>query len=265
MSNKFANKLRNITIGTAMRRAFRILFWKVTEPRVLLIHTPKCAGTYLHRQYNIHRKWHIKPVGHAHFRSLKISPKTRVVGLIREPMDWYASYYYFCKKSLSKNKQSIYNFPVQNPISVFSKNSDTTLEQMIFNMTDQKFLEDILKTGMTGNVYARNIDDIFDFMKRTESGFWSWTMMYHFSKLDTIEIKSKADVIQEAKHIVNYVDFIHQERIDEDTENILNLPLRKSERLNRSSRPSLEIFSEEMKSAVKGLDGELAYILGGYS
>jgi hypothetical protein len=267
MSNKLARKLRNITIGSAMDHVYKILnilLWKLTSPRFLLVHTPKCAGTYLHRQYNIHRNWHIKSVGHAHFRSLELYPKTQVVGLIREPMDWYASYYFFCKNNLSKNKQSIYNFPAQHPISIFSKNSDTTLEQMIFNMTNQEFLENILMTAMTGNIYGRNVDDIFDFMKRTKSGFWSWTMMYHFSKHDTREMKTKADVIQEAKYIANYVNFIHQEKIDEDAQNILNLPLQKGKRINTSPRPSHQVFNEGMKSAVKKLDGEVAYILGGY-
>ncbi len=263
MSNDFTVGLQKITVGSLMRLT-RKLLWKLTAPKVLLVHTPKCAGTYLHQQYNIQQNWRIKTVGHTNFRLLKLSPKTKIVGLIREPVDWYASYYYFCKQQLSEAPQSIINFPIQHPISVFSKNGDTTLEQMIFNMANQEFLEHILMTGMKGNVYARSIDDIFDFMKRTESGFWSWTMMYHFSKQDTRELKTKSDVIQEAKEIVNYVNFIHQERIDEDVEKILNLPKQKGKRMNTSSRPSRQVFNERIKSVIKDLDGEVAYVLGGY-
>lgn len=263
MSNDSTTRLRKITVGTGMRLT-RMLLYRFIAPEVLLIHTPKCAGTYLHRQYNIQQNLRIKPVGHAHFRFLKISPKTKIVGLIREPTDWYVSFYYFCKRSLSEAPQGIANFPIQHPISVFSKNGEITLEQMISNMANQKFLENILMTGMRGNVYARSIDDIFDFMKRTESGFWSWTMMYHFSKHDTREMKTKKDVIREAKEIVNYVDFIHQEKIDADVEKILNLPRQKGERINVSPRPSRQVFNEGMKSVVKELDGEVAYVLGGY-
>lgn len=93
----------------------------------------------------------------------------------------------------------------------------------------------------------------------------SWTMMHHFSKNATREMKTKKDVIWEAKEIVNYVDFIRQENIDADVEKILNLPRQKGERINISPRPCRQVFNQRIKSVVKELDGEVAYVLGGYS
>lgn len=262
MSNNTTFRLRKLAAGTAMRccRVLQHIFIR----QIILIHTPKCAGTYINQQYNIQHVARIKSVGHAHFRTLQISPRTKIVGLIREPSDWYASYYYFSKKSLSEAPQSITNFPAQHPISIFSRNTEVSLEQMMSNMADREYLESILTTDITANVYARDIQDIFDFMKRTESGFWTWTMMYHFSKKDTRQMKNRMDVIREAKVIASYIGFIHQENINADVEKFLNLQQLKGEHINVSPRPSDKECNQRIKSIVKKLDGEVAYILGGY-
>lgn len=237
---------------------------KTDSKNITLIHTPKCGGTYLNQEYNTKENKHIKSVGHAHFLTLEIPPKTAIVGLIREPMDWYTSYYYFSKKSLSEAPQSIGNFPIQHPISVFTKNQNESFEQMILNMEKSEFLENILATGMVANVYAREINDLFTFMKRTGSGFWTWTMMYHFSKKDTSDMRTKEEVLLEAKAIADRVSFIHQENIDADIEKHLNIPQKKGEHINASPRPSNHEANQKMKLTINKLDGEVAYILGGY-
>jgi len=175
---------------------FYRFFLRVFNQQIIFIHTPKCGGGYVNSQYDIKNKSRIRNVGHANFRKMKLMPNTPIVGLIREPWDWYSSYYYFCKKSLLKRPQGINNFPIQHPIAVFSKNATSGLEQMIFNMANQEFLNQILTRGITANVYAREIDDVFGFMKRTDSGFWTWTMMYHFSKKRTKEINSKKKLFE---------------------------------------------------------------------
>lgn len=259
MSNNVDGRLSKYAL-----RAVRELVWMLAPPKVLLIHTPKCAGTYLRRQYDIDRNWRIRNVGHADFRSLRIASTTKIVGLVRDPADWYASYYFFCRQQLSNAPQSATNFPAQHPISVFTENGNASLERMITNMANREFLDRVIATGMQGNVYARNIDDIFGFMQRTESGFWTWTMMYHFSRHDTREMQSKVDVVKAAKEIGGYVNFIHQEKIDEDVESILQLPLSEGARLNTSSRPSRHALDEATTLAIKNLDGDVAYVLGGY-
>jgi len=232
--------------------------------KVILVHTPKCGGSYLHKQYNLLRNPYIKSVGHAHFRTLKYASRKKVVGLIRVPIDWYASYYYFCKKNLAEGPQSIGNFPIQHPVCVFSQNAELGLEQMICNMASQEFLENVVAEGITASVYARDIDDVFGFIMRTGTGFWSWTMMYHFSSRDTKEMTTKNDVVQEAKKISCYVDFIRQENIDFDVEKILNISQHKGDLVNSSPRPSNFEFTRESEDIVKTLDGEIAHILGGY-
>ncbi len=81
---------------------------------------------------------------------------------------------------------------------------------MIFNLANPEFLENIISSGITAKAYARDINDTFNFMKRTDSGYWTWTMMYHFSLKDTREMQSKEDVLLEAKIISKYVNFVHQ-------------------------------------------------------
>ena len=213
MFSKSVHKL--LKLPSRIRITLRRAVYNKFNDHIIFIHTPKCAGTYLHKQYKIHRQLHISPIGHALFPVKTISSRASIVGLIREPGDWYASYYYFCKKALSNAPQSISNFPVQHPISIFSRSAELSLTQMLANMADKDFLDKVCANGVIANVYKRNLDDVFDFIRRTNSGFWSWTMMYHFSKRQTSELKTREGVIREARKIVNYVDFIHQENIDE--------------------------------------------------
>lgn len=77
-------------------------------------------------------------------------------------------------------------------------------------MADREFMENVLLNDIKANVYTRDIDDVYDFMERTESGFWSWTMMYHFSPKDIKVMHTKQDVIREAKEIVERVEVLNE-------------------------------------------------------
>lgn len=236
-------------------------FYNKFNKHIILIHTPKCGGSYIHRQYSMHKKLQITPAGHRGFRGINVTSKSKIVGLIREPVDWYASYYYFCRKSLSEAPQGVQNFPISHPISLFSESGKKSFEEMITNMANVDYFNS--HEMPTANIYMKDIDDVYEFMRRTGMGFWTWTMLYHFSKKKTIELKTRDDVLGEAKNIANYVDFIHQEGIDEDVERYLKLVGNKGKRINEASRPTREL-PEKVKSLVSGLDGEVAKILGGY-
>jgi hypothetical protein len=244
-----------------MRMARRVLY-TFLPPSAVLIHTPKCAGSYINRQYRIHRQLRIMPVGHAQLRALELPAKTRVVGLIREPSDWYASYYVFARKSLTAAPQSSRNFPPHHPISVFSRNGADTLAQMLSNMACPEFLQQLLTNGISANVYGRSIDDIFGFMHRTRSGFWTWTMVHHFSRQHSQELQTASDVLQAARDIAREVGFIHQQRVDAGVEALLGLPRQQGERVNVSQHSPAQAPDGEVSETVRALDGEVARILG---
>jgi hypothetical protein len=142
-----------------LMRVFRSIYNKFND-HILLIHTPKCAGTYLHRQYGIHQKLNITPVGHVSYRSLNIEPKAKIVGLIREPTDWYASYYFFCKERLSHSPQNTANFPISHPISIFSDNANLGFEEMISNFLDVRFVQKKCEDNIIANIYKKDIGDV---------------------------------------------------------------------------------------------------------
>jgi len=238
---------------------------RLSTPEFLLIHTPKCAGTYLNRQYHLQDRENIASVGHEPLRRLKVSSQTKVVGLIRDPIDWYASFYFFCRRGLGSAPQNAGNFPVEHPISVFSRNGEAGLNEMIANMANKKLLSEVISSGMKANLYTRWMDDVFEFFHRTDCGYWTWTMMYHFSDKMTAELKSKQDVLREAERIIECIEFIHQERVDADVERILKIPGRPGKRVNMSPRESQEPVLEQTREIVRQLDGDIAAVLGGYS
>ena len=231
--------------------------------QVVLIHTPKSAGSYINSQYQIGRSIGIVPVGHARFPVKRITRRSKVVGLIREPADWYASYLFFCRDSLARAPQSAANFPREHPIAAFSQNGQFGVTGMLSRMADSGFLQQLSESNITANVYKRSIPGVFEFMRRSGTGFWSWTMMYHFSPTPMERMRTRADVLREAERIRKNVEFIHQERVDADVEAILGLRRHVGERVNTSPRPAAAI-SDEARILAKDLDGDIAEILGGY-
>lgn len=111
---------------------------------LLLIHTPKCGGTYLRKKWKVSKRMGVRDVGHQSVRDVGLYKKTRVVGLVREPLDWYQSYFYFRTSSLNKLNASKANFPREHPISVFSKDGQCSFEEMIENMGSEEFLDRII-------------------------------------------------------------------------------------------------------------------------
>ena len=124
------------------------LFHRIVKGRVVLVHTPKCGGTYLSDQYGLKYWKNIRSVGHARREQCSKRSGERVVGLIRLPSDWYASYYWFCKKSLANSSQSNTNFPECHPISIFSENSNASFEKMMTNMQDKALLASLRNRGV---------------------------------------------------------------------------------------------------------------------
>ena len=237
---------------------------KFLTKETVLIHTPKCGGTYIVKQYNLQDHIRIRNVGHTSIKSLQLSSNTKVVGLIREPLDWYQSYYFFCKKALSIAPQNDDNFPINHPISVFSKNASVEFKDMIKNMSDKDFLNHTIKEFNNARIYSKEIPNVFNFMERTKTGFWTWTMLYHFSKKEFETFKTKDEVISEAKQIAQNYDFVHQENIDDDVEKILNIPKKPGAKINVSPRKQKETNLDILQILVNKLDGEVAKILGNY-
>ena len=257
---------------------FQIFLYDMLFGSTIVIHTPRCSGTYVRKQYFTRRQFHTRWVGgHNQFRSLKLYPKQKVVALIRNPLDWYLSNYYYIKHSLAKetflaeaqlsNFSGIAkNYPPSHPISVFSKNTELSFEDMISNMNNNEFLSGLIQNRVTAHMHNRDIYDVFSFMKRTECGFYSWAMIYYLSKRETKDINAKKDVVQEAQNISEYVKFIHQENIDSDVERYLGFKRQKGDRLNESFRPSKrgKLINEKTGTIIRELDGEVAFNLGGY-
>jgi hypothetical protein len=118
--------------------------------------------------------------------------------------------------------------------------------------------------GTFARIYFADAPDLFAFMLRTGTGFWTWTMMHHFSRYQTTEITNRADAIESAREIAREVTFIRQEIIDEDVERILHLKSNPGARVNVSERARKLENEREMTRIVTALDGDVAAILGGY-
>jgi hypothetical protein len=225
---------------------------------VTLIHTPKCAGTFIQQAYALHERPWIRTIGHGCVRDTAPTGRTHsFVGLIREPIDWYASYVAFCRRSLGLQPQSIENFPPTHPISVFSDNGRRGLAATIQSMADRSLLEKLCADGVVANVYTRDIPDVYEFMLRTGSGFWTWTMMYHFSRTTTSALRTAADVHEQAEWIAREISFIHQDRIREDMQAVLRLkPPAEQPRINVSERTAADVPCPQTLALVARLDGD---------
>ena len=242
---------------------FSGLFHRIVKGRVVLVHTPKCGGTYLSDQYGLKYWKNIRSVGHARREQSSKRSAERVVGLIRLPSDWYASYYWFCKKSLANSSQSNTNFPEHHPISLFSDNSSASFERMMINMQDKALLANLCDRGVPAIIYGREIMDVFAFLERTNTGFWTWTIMYHFANISTECIRTKEDAVDQAKKIALSTDFIRQENLDSDVQRLLGIPQRKGKLINRSARPDGWKMKHETEKMINVLDGQVARILYG--
>lgn len=245
------------------RKAANLLL-KITEKQIIFIHTPKCGGTYIVKQYKLQENPRVKNVGHSSMRELNLNKRAKVVGLIREPLDWYQSYYFFCKKALELEVQSEDNFPETHPISAFSKNATVEFKDMIKNMDNQNFVKNISQNFDTARIYSHDIKDVYQFIERTQTGFWTWTMLYHFSSIDTVRLRTKSEVIKETKTIAQNINFIHQENIDEEVEKNLKLKKSPGTKKNVSHRHQLNSEMKGIKRIISKLDGDVARILGNY-
>jgi hypothetical protein len=245
-------------------KLFRRLFAPAPVHRpVTLIHTPKCAGTFIQQAYRLHERPWIRTLGHGRLRDAAPDRSHAVVGLIREPGDWYASYVAFCRRSLGAAPQSVENFPATHPISIFSDDGRRGVTATLEAMADRALLQRLCAARVTANVYAREIPDVYEFMLRTGTGFWTWTMMHHYAAVPTEALRTADDVRSQAEAIAARVAFIHQETLCDDVQTVLGLPPPADRApLNRSERSAQDVPGERARRLADGLDGAAYAILG---
>lgn len=244
-------------------RRLRNKVLKLVTPPVTLIHTPKCAGTFIQQAYRLHERPWIRTIGHGRLRDTVPTGRHHAyVGLIREPVDWYASYLAFCRRSLAVEPQGAANFPATHPISIFSDNGRRTVARMVAAMADRSVLERLCADRVVARIYARDIPDVFEFMLRTGTGFWTWTMMHHFANTTTEALRTAADVRSQAEWIARTVSFIHQDNLHEDVQRVLRLrPPRDRSRINSSERQSGDLPGGTTLDLVAAFDGVTYAIL----
>jgi hypothetical protein len=176
------------------------------------------------------------------------------------------SYYYFCKDSLRRAPRSGQNFPRQHPIVILTDDRRLSVSSMVARMTDEGFLRNRRRSCNSVNIYNRAVKDVFPFMARTGFGFWTWTMMYHFACVETSSLMTRSDVLNEAKRITRNVEFIRQDRLDEDVRAVIGLAESESGAVNQSSRPrDSAVLSSTARTTVQKVDGDVARILGKYA
>ena len=252
-----------VMVHTILQRLHTKVMKRLARP-VTLIHTPKCAGTFIQQAYCLHERPWIRTIGHGCMRDT--APKGRrhvFVGLIREPVDWYASYVAFCRRSLSLEPQGDENFPATHPISIFSDNGRRSLAATLDAMSDRSLLEKLCADRVEAKIYAREIPDVYEFMLRTGTGFWTWTMMHHFADTTTAALRTAADVREQAASIARKVSFIRQHRLDEDMQSILRLPPpRQQPRMNASERTAADVPCPQTLTLASRLDGDAYASLG---
>ena len=119
--------------------------------------------------------------------------------------------------------------------------------------------DDVEKSFGPAVIYAREIAGVFDFIARTGFGFWTWTMLYHFSEIGPDAISVRDGVFVEARRIASEVKFIHQESIDEDVGRYLGLRPSAGARVNVSQLTS--VIDADGQMLARKLDGPIADIL----
>lgn len=258
--NKSAGSVR---LANRTKAAARSLHRRIFGD-VLFIHTPKCAGNYIRESWAFRDRDDVRDIVHGTIRNVDVSPRTRVVGLLREPADWYASYYFFRKNNVSKRPPARDNFPPTHPISLYSRNGAASLNEMIANMRAPDFFARHALENETACIYARDWPDVFAFMHRTGSGFWTWTIMHHFCDSPTVALRTRDDVTQALHAVANRVRFIRQESIEADARNLLGRRRRDVGVLNASPRPDRLALMPVAIAMIDQMDGEAAAILGGY-
>ena len=204
------------------------------RPRTFVIHVPKCAGTYLLRHHfngtqvrrSLFRKvWYR---GHIRVRDLGVRRIDSLVATIRNPWDWYSSYYHFLIKEID---------PTNHPIRILSGDYDS-FSTLTDNLSSPRFLDE--KEDVSPIIYEDLAPDIFPFMKRTGTGFWTWTVLFHLSCKDTEEFNCLNDVLTEIRTIRSRVGF--------PAPGTHGPGCRHSARLQNRTREASECFSQHLEN-----------------
>lgn len=196
-------------------------------PMIHVIHFPKSAGTYIRRTYDIDRRLLIMSHGHSRLNDISKKNNDKIVGFIREPLSWYSSYFSFHEKSIKELDRSSSNFPENHPVSLLLKYSQ---EEVI------KCFSSLLKISPNHvyNIYEKDIKNIFDFMINNEVGFWSWTLLYHYSDID-IENCGRIDLMSTVKNIKESIDFIKSSDPDTDVNKLFGFIPTPAKKINSSN------------------------------
>jgi hypothetical protein len=147
---------------------------------------------------------------------------------------------------------------------MYSVDGTCSLSGMIINMCAPEFFERFGLVRKCACVYAADWPDAFAFMHRTGTGFWTWTLIHHFSRRPTTALRSRADVIVAAGEIAREIRFIRLEAIDAEARRVFGPRRGDAMPLNVTPRPDrLQLLPGTAEIADR-LDGDIAHILGGY-
>lgn len=232
-----------------------------------IIHMPKCGGTALLKALRNSSVRNVEVVGHVRASSLMHSrfrhPRrpARIVGLIRTPISWYASYRSFCALSLSKRPPSRKNFPPSHPISILSAGGTASIHEYLANMHDTQFLRDALKLFPESSIYGRTMPNPIRFMLQHNVGFFTWSWVYHFGSLLPSKVTSQAQLSHQLDYVRDQTLFLRQEHLETDVHSLLGLTSLQLPIENVSqTEPLPEFGPSEISAALQGEMQSYSYI-----
>lgn len=223
----------------------RIARARISPNYFLVIHMPKCGGTALREAVRSARLANIEVTNHVRLNEhwtqrgrLRRNPSV-TAGLIREPMSWLGSYTAFRAEKLRTGLQSPTNFPYDHPISILINGSASPLATAATNQSDPDFLLHAEQRFPQVTLYGRRIENPFGFMRKTGSGFWTWSILYHYGNQPMNALDSPAQLERQVRQIGDSVLLLRQEFLAQDAERILGVPRKRFARL-RVSQPTEE-------------------------
>ena len=218
----------------------RIARARIAPNYCLVIHMPKCGGTALREAVRSARLANIEVTDHVRLNEhwtqqgrLRRSPSV-TAGLIREPLTWLRSYTAFRAEKLRTGLQSPTNFPYDHPISILINGSTSSLATATTNQNDPDFLLRAEQKFPQVTLYGRQIESPFGFMRKTGSGFWTWSILYHYGSQTMNALDSPAQVESQVRQIRDSVLLLRQECLAQDAERTLGIPRQSFSRLRVS-------------------------------
>jgi hypothetical protein len=237
--------------------------WLFGSP--VIVHTPKCGGTYLAHALgsNLRRiDWR----GHVNPRDIR--GRRDLYALIRHPYSWYASYVTFCRKNLHDAPQTRENFPLSHPITVLSDSGRLSVPETINRLCDDRVIAELESSGETPVVYGRDIPDLWPFILRTGSGFYTWTLVDLLHSGPTTEIRDRASLLAVLEAISRRVTFLRLEHLESDVARFLRLDLESQQETQRNSSKDFRGRKDDPCDSITAKlwdrEGQILGLLGHY-